>query len=525
MCLLLALCASCISGCRSTQNWWSNGLKVGPDYARPAAPVNGDWIEQDPAIVRQPIDNLNYWHAFQDPVLERLIHTAYQNNLQVKTAVFRVVQTRHQLAATRGDFWPQSQTATGSYTRQQNSRNTANAIPGAPRVIDSWATGLNLTWEVDFWGRIRRSISAAGAEYNASIEDLDNVLVTLVADVASTYLELRSIDQRLAYAQKNIEIQAETLRRNETKKELKEISGLDVEQALSNLRQTEASVPQLLQSRRRAQNRLCVLLGMPPAELQSMIGAGDIPIVPEIAVVGIPAELLRRRPDIRSAERSVAAQSERIGIAQADLYPAFAINGTMSLSSADFADLFSSQSTGGSIGPSFRWNILNYGRIKNKVEVQRSVFKQQVANYQNTVLTAQREVEDAMAQFLYARRQYAKLTEATTAMEKAVKIAKETWKSGTDERFTYNQVFTVEANLVSLQDQLVQVELQVAQGFVQIYRALGGGWEIRNEVNCLPRLDCHFGPDEYCPKRLPGFCPIECQTPNGDGFELSTARK
>lgn len=520
---MLAVAIVPLSGCGLGQ-WMHNGLKVGPNYVKPSAPHGRDWIsdtagEADetaeegstPQFSRNRQQECRWWSQFNDPILDELVGAAFENNLSAKAAAYRVMQARYARYATTGTIFPQTQTYSGSYSRSLRSGNASgvNGIPGIPRYNSSWDTGFDLNWELDFWGRIRRSILAANANYEATIEDLDDVLVTLVADVASTYLEIRGVDRRLAYARQNVEIQQGTLDINEIKLDAGKISAVDVEQAKTNLYQTESTIPQLLESRRQLENRLSVLLGVPPSDLMEIIGSGDIPIVPETVVVGIPADLLRRRPDIRAAERRVAAQSEQIGIAKADLYPTFSLTGSLGLSAAELGDLFQTTSGTGLVSPGFRWNILNYGQLTNLVQVQREALLEDVANYQNTVLTAQQEVEDAMAQFLYARHQYAKLTKAVEAATEAVRLGEIQWQEGEIE---YNQVFTLQATLVALQSELVQAELRTAQGLVEINRALGGGWEVRcNE--CIPKIRYACDPTMAPGKPEPELCAPDCMCP------------
>ena len=285
----LLMVVVCAAGCSQLRHWKSNGYKVGPNYFRPSAEVNPDWRANEPgeeaAFVTSVTSsssanhiNTRWWESFNDPVLTELIEEASQNNQDVKTALHRVLKARFQRRATAGTLFPQSQTASGAFNRNQSSLNSGVAVASIDRITDTWSTGFDLSWELDFWGRIRRQIIAADADYDAAVENLDDVLVTLIGDVAETYLELRSIDERLTFAKKNIEIQKSTLEINETKLELGDIAKIDVVQAKSNLLQTEATIPPLLQIRRQAENRLSVLLGNPPADIISVIGEGQIPI-------------------------------------------------------------------------------------------------------------------------------------------------------------------------------------------------------------------------------------------------------
>jgi len=486
--LLVALLLPILGGCGGIRQWHQNGFKLGPNYKRPVVPVANDWIESsDPSIVVHPCVQADWWRVFNDPTLEHLVQTSYQQNLSLRAASLRVLEARTQRRITAGDLFPQSQAAFGQYGRNQLSRTTATAFPGTPRVFDDWQTGLDLSWEIDTWGRLRRAIEAADASIDAEVENYDNILVTLIGDVAVTYIEVRSFDQRIRLAAENVEIQQGSLAITEARFKQGRISELDVQQATSNLADTKALIPSFKQGRRLALNRLAILLGMTPYALEPLLAnPGVIPDVPEEAVVGIPANLLRRRPDIRNAERLIVVQSAQIGIAAADLYPQFGINGEIKLNSENFSDLFSSGSAAGAIVPGFRWNILNYGRLKNNVQVQELRYQQAIVNYESVVLAAHREVEDAMVQFLRSKQRAAELLKSATAAAKSVDLVRLQYKEGATD---FGRVFVLEANLVQAQDNLVAAQADIAIGLALIYKALGGGWQLRCDVpyqGCYP---------------------------------------
>lgn len=495
------------AGCRNIAEWRRNGFKVGPDYQRPSAQINEDWVgvageeqrfEQVGEVSQQ------WWGVFDDPILDNLIEKAYANNRDVKTAVYRVVEANQIRLETRGNLFPQAQFGNLSFARQQASLSNA-LIPGIPRVTNTWLSDLNLSWELDFWGRIRRSITAAEANVDAAIENLDDVLVSLVSTVALTYMEIRSLDERIDFAHANIKIQQKSLKTNEVQLKFGKIGRLDVEQAKLVLKQTEASIPQLQLRKRQLQNSLSVLLGMPPMDLDAILGNQKLPAPPESIVVGIPAELLRRRPDVRRAERQLAIQSEQIGITAAELYPAFSLNGNLGLSAPHFSKLFRTASVTGVFNPSVQWNILNYGRILNRIRAEGANYLGLVASYQNSVLKAQQEVEDAMAGFIYARRRYQTLVEAEQAAREAERLGSIRQQSS-EELFSYNQLFTLQSNLVEVQDQLVQAEFEMVRNLILVYRALGGGWEIRDMFECLPSVEPGCSSEIYDPKCLPPLC-------------------
>jgi len=460
-----------------------NGFKVGPAYGEPSAPVAPDWIDAADVRVRKDSDDLSrWWSVFNDPVLSELVCQAYGQNLTLRQAGFRILQARAQRGIAVGSFFPQSQYAFGDYIRQGLSRETNLGKFLPSRFFNQWDYGFGLAWELDFWGRYRRAIEAADADLNASVENYDDVLVTLLGDVATTYVQLRTLERRIVLAQANVALQRETLKIAEARFKAGQTSELDVSQAQSTLSQTEALIPELEISLRQANNLLCFLLGRPPHDLRSRFGDAPIPAAPEDVVVGIPADLLRRRPDIRRAERQAAAQSARIGIAEADFYPHITISGTLGYSATHFKNLFNATALTGNVGPSFHWDILNYGRILNNVRLQDARFQEAVTAYQNQVLKAGEEVENGVVTFLRARQRVQHLNQSVESAMRAVKVVVAQYKGGTVD---FNRVALLQQNLVQQQDLLAQAQGEVALGLIQVYRALGGGWQMRLS-GCVP---------------------------------------
>jgi NodT family efflux transporter outer membrane factor (OMF) lipoprotein len=473
----LSALALAMGGCTTLTEYISNGFKVGPNYRRPAAPVAADWIDASDVRVRKEEDDLSrWWTVFNDPVLDALVQNAYRQNLSLREAGFRVLEARADLGIRVGEFFPQLQDMVGSYSRQALSLNAPNRQFIPQRFFSQWAYGFTLGWELDFWGRFRRAIEASADSLDASVEDYDDVLVTLLGDVAANYVQLRTLQQQLEYVRVNVGLQRETLAIAQARFKGGQATELDVDQAQSNLSQTEALVPELEVRIRQTNNRLCVLLGTPPEELLAKLGPAPIPTAPTSVAVGIPADLLRRRPDVRRQERLAAAQAARIGVAEADFYPAIAINGTIGYQAEELAQLFESLSFTGTVGPSFQWKILNYGRILNNVRLQEARFQELVTTYQNTVLQAGEEVENGLVLFLKSQQRAKYLAESVDAAEKAVKVAIAQYKGGLVD---FNRVALLQQNLVQQQDLLAQARGDIALGLIQVYRALGGGWQIR----------------------------------------------
>ncbi len=471
----LAAAALCLGGCTSFSDYFHNGFKVGPEYGPPKAAVAPQWINTTDIRVRsQAADLSRWWCVFNDPVLNDLVYHAYNQNITLKQAGTRILQARAMLGIATGELFPQSQNAAGGYRRNASSTNPN--FPGGAKYSDQWNFGFNLAWELDFWGRFRRAVLAGEAQLDSSVEDYDAVLVTLVGDVATSYVLMRQYQEQIALATQNVKLQTDVLKIVQARLDAGRTSELDVDQAQSTLAQTEAQIPAFEILLRLSQNQLCVLLGIPPTDLQARLGQRPIPTAPREVVVGIPAQLLERRPDIRRAERNAAAQAQQIGIAQAGWYPHISINGTLGYSAQNASQLFTYQAFNGSVGPSFQWDILNYGRIANNVRLQDAKFQETLLIYRNTVLTASAEAENGLITFLRAQERAKLLTESVIAADKAYKIVVSQYRVGTVD---FNRVATIEQNLVQQQDLQAQARSQIAVGLVQVYRSLGGGWQIR----------------------------------------------
>jgi NodT family efflux transporter outer membrane factor (OMF) lipoprotein len=475
----LAAIGSLTCGCTPFGEYVRNGFEVGPDYGRPPAPVANNWIDAaDPRVRTEAEDLSRWWTVFNDPVLNELVGGAYRQNISLRQAGFQVVLARAQLGIAIGELFPQQQQANGSYTRQALSVETVNrtASGSAKRFFGQWNYGFNLAWELDFWGRFRRSIESADDNLDASVENYDAVLVTLLGDVATNYVTIRTLQERIKLAIGNVDLQRRTLEIATARFKGGTATELDVDQAQSTLSQTESEIPLLQTQLRQANNQLCILLGVPPEDLGPRLGAADIPVAPTDVAVGIPADLLRRRPDVRHAERLAAAQCAQIGIADADFYPRIALDGTFGYAAEHFNKLFVPAAFNGSFGPTFTWNVLNYGRILNNVRAQSAQFQALVAVYQNSVLTAGAEVENGLVFFLKAQERVKALTTSVDAAQKAVNIALVQYRNGA---IDFNRLALLEQNLVLEQDLLAQARGDIALGLIEVYRTLGGGWQIR----------------------------------------------
>ena len=476
-------CCLVLAGCGLGQ-WASNGMKVGPNYKTPEAAVASQWIDyQQPATqpaepTTQPADVSQWWRVFEDPVLNSLIRDAYAQNLTLGAAGERIAEARAVRGIAIGNIFPQQQELAGEYDAIKASNKTA--IPASEQWYRNAEVGFNVGWELDFWGRLRRGIEASDAELEASIADYDNALVLLLSDVAANYIQYRTYQERLYLAHKNVEIQQQAYQLALDNFNPGASTERDPQQAKQVLEQTRALVPDLEAGLRRSSNALCVLLGMPPQDLSQRLGEpGAIPLGEPQLVLGIPADLLRRRPDVRRAERLAAAESANIGIAKAELYPRFFLNGSIGVRAEDVGDLFETPgSLSGFVGPAFQWNILNYGRIENAIKAQEARFRQSVYAYQDAVLRANREAEDAIVSYFKARERTGSLSESVAAAMRTVEITYDQYRQGA---IDFTPVFLFEATLTNQQDELARSQGDIALSLVDLYRSLGGGWEAQQD--------------------------------------------
>jgi NodT family efflux transporter outer membrane factor (OMF) lipoprotein len=368
---------------------------------------------------------------------------------------------------------------TGDFVREASSGETGG---GTQRYFSRWDYGFTLSWELDFWGRFRRAIESNAASLDASVEDYDDVLVTLLSDVATAYVTYRTTEERIKYATRNANIQAKLFSIIQASFKVGKIEKVDVDQAESTLYQTKAGIAELEITLRTANNQLCILLGIPPEQLRDKLGTGPIPRAPAEVAVGIPADLLRRRPDVRKAERQAAAQSAQIGVAESQFYPHISIDGTIDYQANRFRDLFGGRAFSGSIGPSFRWDILQYGRLLNNVRLQQADFYQLVEAYKQSVLNANQDVENGLVTFLRAQERYQLQKKSADAGRAALDTVRVQYEVG---KIDFTRVAQLLLNQVVLDDTLALVQGEVATGLIAVYKGLGGGWEIRL-TGCTP---------------------------------------
>lgn len=469
-----------MGGC-GLDEWARNGGKVGPNYTTPLAPVASEWIDyNDPRVKSTDADLSRWWSVFKDPVLDGLIDEALKQNLSLRIAGSRIAEARARRGIALGNMFPQTQEAAGSYTNNKASRET---LAGKSNEWFANAeAGFNLSWELDFWGRFRRGIEASDAELDATIENYDDVLVILLSDVATNYVQYRLFQERLNYARENLDTQTKSYQLTKDKFTAGATTERDVQQAKQIMEETRASIPSLEAGLRQSGNALCVLMGIPTRDLTERLGKdGKIPFAGIDVAVGIPADLLRRRPDVRRAERQTAAQSAQIGIAKSDLYPRFSLIGGIGVQSEHIHDLFNTPgSFAGTIGPAFHWDIFNYGRIENGVRVEEARYEGLMNSYQDAVLRAGRDMEDSLIGFLKAQERAAILEQSVSAAQRTVDISLDQYKEGV---IDFTPIFLFQRTLTDQQDALAQARGEIALNLVGVYRSLGGGWDVRPPYN------------------------------------------
>ena len=449
---------------------------VGPDFEPPEAPIAPDWYQEERDSLTSTGDELvAWWESFGDPNLNRLVEEAHRANNNLEIAAIRILESRAQLGIATGLRWPQAQAIGGvaSYVSP-----TEPSVPAG----DFWSfdLGASVSWEVDFWGRYRRGIESADAALLATMASYDDVFVLLTAQVAQAYTTIRLTEEQLRIAYQNIEIQRRSYEIVEVLSRRGDRSALDLQQALTLLLATEATVPGLEAALQQAKNALNTLLGRPPGDLSDFLGEeGSLPALPDELIVGVPANLLRRRPDVRAAELSAMAQNAQVGVATADLYPSFSLLGFLGLTAGgpgtDLGDLFSSDSLNWNVGGAFVWPFLNYGRIRNNIRVQDARLQQALIAYRETVIQAAREVEDAMTGYVGALEQDRILAQAVDSANRSNDLAMLRYQEGFS---NYQRVLDAQQSLFVQQARYVGNRGGAVLSVVDLYKALGGGWEI-----------------------------------------------
>ncbi len=458
---------------------------VGPDYETPDYSVPDQW--QTAIIEEMGTDTTGstlelWWTAFNDTTLTSLIRRSELANLDLAAAVARVSEARAIRGIAVGGLLPDI-SLDAAYSRTKLSENGVQGqqTGGAGAALltepfNVWQAGLSLKWEIDVFGKIRRQVESSTAGMEASVEDYRDVLVTLYGEVATSYVDVRAFQTRLAFANSNAQSQRESVQLTRDRYRAGLTSALDVAQAESNLASTESEIPALEIGLAISLNRLAILLGQPPGSLNNeLMTDSRIPPDPAGVAAGIPADLLRRRPDIRRAERELAQATALIGVAVADLYPSFSLTGFLQLESLDFTDLGDGASLGWGIIPGMKWNLFNGGKIRNRIRVEEARTQQALIAYEQSILNALEEVTDAMVSYERERQRRDRLQEAADASQRSVDLVRTQYVSGLT---NFQNVLDSQRSLFRQQDQLADSDGRVIKNLIDLNRALGGGWSL-----------------------------------------------
>lgn len=472
---------------------------VGPDYMGPGGTrVPDAWTRSALHDLRGGSSLVGWWKGFHDPALNTLIERAREANPDLKLALAGISEARAQRGIARSQGLPQAE-ADAVYTRQRRSENLGGPVPDNPSSL--YSTGFDAGWEIDLFGGIRRSVEAAEANVAAREEAYRDALVTLFAEVALNYVDYRTLEERIAVARRNIDAQQGSVDLTQGRLDAGLVPKIDVTQAETNISLSRASVPLLQAQLDASRNRLATLTGGFPASVQSILARGrGIPVPSAGYAAGLPADLLRSRPDIRQAERELAAQVARIGVAEAQLYPRLTLFGDFHLQSNSSGNLFDSSSRAYSFGPSFRWAIFSAGRIRNEIAAEESRALQALAAYESSVLAAVEEVETSMSAILNERDRLANLNRAVASSRETVALIKDNYENGL---VSFQNVLDAERTKFDAEDEETLSRGQVSRFYISLYKALGGGTECEY-IPCTPGEVAPYFPAKRMREKVAG---------------------
>lgn len=473
-----------------------SGCKVGPNYAGPPAldmpatfaaipAVKPSDVTTTPALEEAKLGE--WWKTLNDEQLNSLVDRAIVSNLDLKLALARVREARAARGAAAADWFPQVGSGAG-YSRSRSSNNTQPGF-GAQQDsagVDIYNLGLDASWEIDFWGKTARAVEAADAEILQTIELRRDVLVLVLAEVARSYIDLRGQQERLEVVTRAVGVQEESLKLTESRFKAGLVGELDVAQAKAQLEIRRSQVPAIRSGIDVSINRLSVLLGKPPRALaEELSPSKKLPTAPTTVGVGLPSELLQRRPDIRAAERALAASTARIGVATADLYPSFSITGALGLQSSQFGSWFDMGSRYWSVAPGVRWPILDWGKIRSNIDVRNEQVAQSLIRYEQIVLASFEDIEGSLLRLVSSQEQYAALGRAVDASRRAVQLAQDLYQTG---NVDFRTVLENQRTLYDAEDQAVISHAAALGNLIALYKSLGGGWEQLENPEGTPKI-------------------------------------
>jgi NodT family efflux transporter outer membrane factor (OMF) lipoprotein len=482
--LWIVFCALALAGCEVGPNYKTPNLPTPPAFSeattRPASRPS------DPQLAAVPsADELKrWWETFHDPELNSLMDRAVATNLDLQAAVERIREARAQLGIATAALYP-SVNVSAAYTHSRRSgRLGGSSFSGAVLESDLYQAGFDASWEIDLFGGIRRGEEAARYTYQAQVESQREVYITLLGEVATDYVQLRGLQQQVEITQANINTQKQSLSLIQSRNRAGLVADLDVTQQTAQVLTTQAELPDLEAQIHVTIHQLSVLLDLPPAALQEELEKSQpIPFGPWAIPPGLPSELLRRRPDVRQAERQLAAATAEIGVATAQLFPQLSLTGDLGYESSELHNLFNINSRYFGIGPSVTLPIFNAGSIQYNIDVQNSLERQAFIAYQSIVLTSFQEVEDALISYTKEQDRRAALEDAVKQDQRSVEMTQDLYKNGLD---TFLDVLTAQNTLLAGEQSLTLSEQSVSADLVALYKALGGGWEVEDPATTQP---------------------------------------
>lgn len=473
--LISSLLALLISGCGSI-------MTVGPDYeGPPAIVIPSNWNTQTHDIGLESQDFVPWWNSLNDPVLNQLLDSAYLQSLGIKIATFRIQESLLNVGITRSLHYP-SINAFGSVIREKTSQNLSGGLPF--NIEDYHNVGGLFGWELDIFGKVSRQIEASTASAEAEHENFQSLLVILHSQIVSAYFRVRTLQRRLEIVNKNVAAQRETLKIVEGLFNADLTSELDINQATQNLSGTESTIPLIKRELQQTKNKLALLLAQTPNSLDLLLNEKrSLPIVNNDFIIGIPRETIRQRPDVRKAERQLAAQTALVGVAEAELYPSLSLQGVFGFSTLG-GSLISGNSQFWEFGTNFSWNVFSASRNRRQLEKEKVRVEIARLSYENTVLKALEDVEAALINFDSETIRISKLTTSVNAAKNTVQIAKSQYRNGLT---SFQTVLDAERVLFLEEDRLIQSFGARLQHAVNIYRALGGGWSEKRKETVIKR--------------------------------------
>ncbi len=464
-CLAVVACLAALAGCHA----------VGPDYVAPefGVPASFESARGADGVVSGEAQLVGWWRQLGDPLLDELVAQAVAGNLELREALSRIDESRAVLGIALGGRLPDFD-ATSAVERSKISGELFPDLPGVGSTETTYSVGVESSWEVDVFGRVRRDIEAAGADFAATIDDYRDVLTVLQAEVAAAYVDVRTFQTRLRYAAANVETQRGSVVLTQARFEAGVVAELDVAQARRNLATTESIVPTLEEGLAASIHRISVLLGLEPRAMWERLTAqAPIPTPPDEIAAGIPADLLRRRPDLRAAERRLAAATARVGVTTAELYPQFTLHGSLTRQAFEAGQLSDGGASGWSLGPRMRWNLFDGDRVRNAIEVRDAQTERALVRYENTLLTALEEVENAFVAYDREQARRLVLQRAVDASQEAADLSRTRYVNGLVD---FQDVLDSERALAEQEDNMATSEGLVSRNVIRLFRALGGGW-------------------------------------------------